>query len=135
MVTQSSTKEPKPSCGKRRAFSTNGPGSTGSLYVEVKLIHSYLLDRAQVQVHQGTPHKTRYAESNTRKVRKNLGHICTGGKFLYRTPMAHALRSTTDKWNPIALKSFWKQRTLSIVQIGNPQIGKSPLPTLHLIEG
>ena len=108
MVTPSSTKEPKPSGGKRRAFSTNGPCSTGSLYVEVKLIHSYLLDRAQV--HQGTPHKTRYAESNTRKVRKNLKHICTGGKFLYRTPMAHALRSTTDKWNPIGLKSFWKAK-------------------------
>ena len=70
MVTRSSTKEPKPSGGKRRALSTNGPGSTGSLYVEVKLIHSYLLDRAQVQVDQGTPHKTRYAASNTRESEK-----------------------------------------------------------------
>ena len=35
------------------------------------------------------------------KVGKNLEHISTGENFLNRTPVAQALRSTTDKWNLI----------------------------------
>jgi hypothetical protein len=38
------TRELKPSSGKKRTFSTNGAGTTGSYHVEeCKLIHSYLL--------------------------------------------------------------------------------------------
>ena len=44
------------------------------------------------------------------KVRKILEHIGTGGKFLYRTPMAHAFRSKIDKQNPIGLKHFCKAK-------------------------
>ena len=36
-------KEPKPSSGKKTAFSTNGAGTTGGYHVEeCELIHSYL---------------------------------------------------------------------------------------------
>jgi hypothetical protein len=55
------------------------------------------------------PHKSRYAESNS-KVGKRLEHIGTGGNFLNRTPMAHALRSKIDKWDLIKLKSFYKAK-------------------------
>jgi hypothetical protein len=43
-------------------------------------------------------------------VGKNLEHIGTGEIFLYRTPMAHALRSTIDKWDLIKLNSFCKAK-------------------------
>jgi hypothetical protein len=44
MVTLSLTRELKPSCGKKKAFSTNGAGTTGSYHVEeCELLHSYLL--------------------------------------------------------------------------------------------
>ena len=52
---------------QKTAFSTNGPGSIGSYLDECKFIHSYLLYKAQVQVNQGPPHKTRYADTK-RKV-------------------------------------------------------------------
>jgi len=58
----------KSSSGKKTAFSTNGPGSTGSEHVEeCKSIHSYLLVKHQVQVDLGPPHKTRYSETNRRE--------------------------------------------------------------------
>jgi hypothetical protein len=40
------------------------------------------------------------------KVGKSLEPIGTGGNFLNRTPMAHALRSRTDKWDLIKPESF-----------------------------
>jgi hypothetical protein len=40
-----------------------------------------------------------------KKVGKSLEFIGTGGSFLNRTPVAHALRSTTDKWNLMELES------------------------------
>lgn len=40
------------------------------------------------------------------KVGKSLELIGTGGNFLNRTPMAHALRSRTDKWDLIKPESF-----------------------------
>ena len=50
----------KPSSGKKTAFSINGAGSTGSYHIEEwELIHSYLLVQDQVELDQGTPHKTR----------------------------------------------------------------------------
>jgi hypothetical protein len=68
------------------------------------------------------------------KLGKSLEHMSTGDNFLNRTPMAYALRSTIDKWDHIILQSFLRQRTMSIGQNGNQQIGKRSLPTLHLIE-
>jgi hypothetical protein len=64
------------------------------------------------------------------KVGKSLKHMGTGENFPNRTPMVYALRSTIDKWDFIKL-----QRTLSIGQNGNQQIGKRYLPDLPPIEG
>jgi hypothetical protein len=66
---------------------------------------------------------------------ENIEHMGTGEIFLNRTPVAYALISTIEKCYPIKLQSFCKQRTLSIGQRGNQQIGKISLPILHLIEG
>jgi hypothetical protein len=53
-------KELNPFSGKKTVFSTNGTGSSSGQHVEeCKLIHSYLLYKAQVQVDQRSPHKTR----------------------------------------------------------------------------
>jgi hypothetical protein len=69
------------------------------------------------------------------KVDKSLKHMCTGEIFLNRTPMAYALRSTINKWDLIKLQSSVRQRTLSIGQNDNQQIGKRSFPILHPIEG
>jgi hypothetical protein len=37
-----------------------------------------------------------------------LNSLAQGGHFLKRTAMAHALRSTIDKWDLIKLESFCK---------------------------
>jgi hypothetical protein len=69
------------------------------------------------------------------KVGKNLEHVDTEENLLNTTPMAQSLRSTTiDKWDLMKLKAYVRQRTLSIGQNGNLHIGKSSLPTLHLID-
>jgi hypothetical protein len=44
------------------------------------------------------------------KVRKSLIFIATAGNFLKIIPMAHALRSRTDKWYHMKLDSFSKAR-------------------------
>jgi hypothetical protein len=54
------------------------------------------LPKAQVQVHQGPQHKTRYSKSNRRENRKELLTYWQRGNFLNTTPMAQALRSTID---------------------------------------
>ena len=51
------------------------------------------------------------------KVGKSLELICTGGNFLNRTPKAHSLRSTIDKWDLMKLENFCKTKM-------HPQIGK-----------
>jgi hypothetical protein len=43
-------------------------------------------------------------------VGKILDVIGTGGNFLNRTPMSHALKSRIDKWDPIKLESFCKAK-------------------------
>ena len=58
------------------------------------------------------------------KVKKNPEHIGTGGKFLYLTPMANALRSTIDKWNPIGLKRFCNTKDTVNSTDWQSQIGK-----------
>jgi hypothetical protein len=40
------------------------------------------------------------------KVGKSLELLGTGGKFLNKIPMAHALRSRIDKWDLMKLESF-----------------------------
>jgi hypothetical protein len=47
-----------------------------------------------------------------KKVGKSLELIGTGGNFLNRTPMAHVLRSTIDKWDFIKLESFCKAKDI-----------------------
>ena len=56
------------SSGKKTAVSTNGAGSTGTQHVE-ECNPSILisLSKAQVQVDQGTPHKTRDTETNRKE--------------------------------------------------------------------
>ena len=44
------------------------------------------------------------------KVGEILEHMGTGAKFLNRTPMAYALRSTIDKWDLIKLQRFCKAK-------------------------
>ena len=68
MVALSLTKKLKPSSGKKISFSANGAGSTrGQHGDKCTLIYSYFLYKAQVQVDQGPPHKTRYSETNRRE--------------------------------------------------------------------
>jgi hypothetical protein len=43
-------------------------------------------------------------------VGKSFELIGTGGNFLKRTPMAHALRSRTDEWDLMKLESFCKAK-------------------------
>jgi hypothetical protein len=53
--------------------------------------------KAQVQVDQGLPHKTRYTETyrgESREEPQTYGH---GGNFLNRTPMVCAVRSRISK--------------------------------------
>jgi hypothetical protein len=57
-------------------------------------------------------------------VGKSLELIGTGGNFLNRISMSHALKSRIDKWDLMKLKSFCKAKDKSIRQIGNLQIGK-----------
>jgi hypothetical protein len=43
-------------------------------------------------------------------VGKNLEYIGTGENFLNRIPMAYALRSRINKWDPIKLQNFCKAK-------------------------
>jgi hypothetical protein len=52
-------------------------------------------------------------------VGKSLIPMGTGGIFLNRTPMAHALRSRIDKWNLMKLECFCKAK--DIVNMTNQQ--------------
>jgi hypothetical protein len=45
-------------------------------------------------------------------VGKNLELISTGGNFLNRNPLTHALRSRIDKWDLIKLESFCKAKDI-----------------------
>jgi hypothetical protein len=65
-------------------------------------------------------------------VGKSLENMGTGERFLNRTAMACAVRSSIDKWDLIASV---RQRTLSIRPKDNQQIGKRSLPILNVIGG
>ena len=92
------------------------------------------LYKGQVQVDQVSPHKTRFAESNRRESGEDPGILEHRRNFLNGKTMVYVLRSTINKWDLIELKSFWKKRTLSKGQNGNPQIAKRSFKPLHLIE-
>ena len=47
-----------------------------------------------------------------KKTGKTLEDIGTGAKFLNRTLIAYALRSSIDKWDFIKLQSFWKAKDI-----------------------
>ena len=89
---------------------------------------------------QGTPHKTRYTETEE-KVGKSLEHMGTGGHFLYITPMAYALKSKIDKWDLIKLQSFCKakgtvnrtkrQSTDWETIFTNPKSDRGPISKIH----
>jgi hypothetical protein len=68
------------------------------------------LYKAQVQVDQEPPPKIRYTETYRREIGKILKYMDTGEKFLNRTAIAYALRSTIDKWDLIKLQSFCKAK-------------------------
>jgi hypothetical protein len=55
---------------------------------ECKLIHPYLLYKSQFQVNQGSPHKTRYIESN--KIEARVWHVTLNvdSTFAYTLPYA-----------------------------------------------
>jgi uncharacterized protein (DUF2384 family) len=46
------------------------------------------------------------------KVGKSLGLTGTGGNFLNRTPMVHALRQRIDKWDLMKIESFCKAKDI-----------------------
>jgi hypothetical protein len=46
------------------------------------------------------------------KVEKSLEHIGSGGNFLNRTPMAHALRSRIDQRDLMKVESFYKAKNI-----------------------
>ena len=88
--------------------------------------------KAQVQVGQVPPHKTRYTETNRKVSREE--------------PQAHGHRGKIPEQNTNGLCSKIKnrqmgphktvrQRTLSIGQKGNQQIGKRSFPIQYPIEG
>ena len=66
------------------------------------------------------------------KVGKSLEFIGTGGSFLKSTLMAQSLRSSIDKWDLIKLKSFYKEKTQSIEQIGNLHLWEKNLHSPHI---
>ena len=55
---------------------------------------------------------------------KILKHIGTEENFLDGKPIASALISRIDKWDPLKCKTSVRQRILSIRQKGHQQIGK-----------
>jgi hypothetical protein len=68
------------------------------------------LCKAQVQVCQGPPHKTRYAQYNKREVGKVPQTHWHREIFLKKTPMVHPLISIFDQWDLIKLKSIGKAK-------------------------
>ena len=63
---------------------------------------------------QGPTHKYRYTESNGRESGEEPETHSHRENFLNRTSMACALRSPTDKWGLIKLKSFCKTKDIVI---------------------
>jgi hypothetical protein len=91
------TKKPKPSSGKKNAFSTYGAGSSGNLHVkECKLIHFYVFYDIT-----WTKFKSKWIKDLhiklyrlnliEEKMGKSIEHIGTREHLLSRTPMWFSL--------------------------------------------
>jgi hypothetical protein len=99
------TREPKPSSGKKTAFSTNGAGTVGGYHVRRMQIDPFLCPCTKVkykwikELHI-KPETVKLIEE---KVEKSLKDMGTGGKFLNRTAMDCAVRSRIDKSDLIKL--------------------------------
>jgi hypothetical protein len=85
-------------------------------------------------VDQGPQYKTRYTESSRRESGKEPKLIGTGGNFLNRTPMAHALRSRIDKQDLMNLESFCKAKDLAKKTNQQPTYWEKSSLTPHPIE-
>jgi hypothetical protein len=83
----------------------------------------------------GPQHKTRYIESNRKGSGKSLKPIGTGGSFLNRTPMVHALRSRIDKWDLMKLERFCKAKDIVSKTNRQPTDWEKTSLTTYLIEG
>jgi hypothetical protein len=58
----------------------------------------------------------------------------TGEIFLNRIPIAYAVRSRIDKWDPIKLQSFCKAKDTVNRTKPQPTDWERSLPILHLID-
>jgi hypothetical protein len=67
------------------------------------------------------------------KVGKSLELIGTGGYFLNRTPMAHALRLRIDKWDLMKLESFCKAKNIvnKLDKLATYRLGKNSFLSPH----
>ena len=77
---------------------------------------------------QRPPHKTRYAESNKRESGEEPQTHEHGEIFPDQNT-----NGLCSKMGPLSCKTSVRQRTLSIGQNGNQQIGKRSLPSLYPI--
>ena len=94
-----------------KAFSPNRTRLSGCLDVkELKTSIFNTLHKSQVPVDQRPQSKATYTKSNRTQSGNSLKVLGIGDNFLKRTPMAQALRSTTDKWNLIKLQRFCKAK-------------------------
>jgi hypothetical protein len=93
------TRELKPSSGKKTAFSINVAGTTGGYHVEeYELIHSYLLVlRSKSKWIKELHIKPETVKLIQEKVGERFEDMSTWEKFLNRTAMACAVRSSIDK--------------------------------------
>ena len=66
---------------------------------------------------------------------KNLKHIVTGEMFLYRTPMTHAVGPKQCQMGPHKIEKLCKSKEAVKRTKLHTHIGKTSVPTLHLIEG
>jgi hypothetical protein len=89
------TRELKPSSEKKTVFSTNGAG-TSSRRMRIDLFPCTKVKSKWIKDLYITPETLKFIED---KVGQNLKHKVTGEKFLNRTAIACAVRSSMDKWD------------------------------------
>jgi hypothetical protein len=70
-----------------------------------------------------------------KKVEKSLELIVTGGNFLNRTQVVHALRSTIDKWDLMKLERFCKAKNIVDKTNLQPTDWETIFTNPHLIDG
>jgi hypothetical protein len=106
------TRELEPSSGKKTAFSTNGAGTTGGHHVEECELIPFLspCTKLKSKLIKELHIKPETLKLIDEKVGESLEDMGTGEKFLNRTAMASAVRSSIDKWDLIKLQSFCKAK-------------------------